>query len=195
LNRRTHSDGYFVEMSDASADLVATHLAAIRELFDAAEARGMPLWLENGWAIDARLGRITRPHDDVDVAFPKHREGEYREFLESLGYGGHEFLEYGFLSWRGQVCIDSEPCQLVRGGYSFEGFPADSCPGDKEGVIQGFPIRCVSWETLYFETLGYLQTIPETQWRSKDFENRRMIEANLDEQTKQAIRDLHATRT
>ena len=178
-------------MSDVPADLIAIHIAAIRELFEAAESRGMPLWLESGWAIDARLGRITRVHDDIDVAFPKQREDEYRELLESLGYRGHEFLDYGFLSWRGQVCIDSEPCHPIDGGYSFAGFPMGSCPGDKEGSIQGFPCRCVSWESLYFEMLGYVQDIPKAQWRPKDFESRRIIEANLAESARQAIKDLH----
>jgi 2''-aminoglycoside nucleotidyltransferase len=179
---------------EASVDLVAIHLAAIRELFDAAESRGVPLWLESGWAIDAQLGRITRPHDDIDVAFPRLRGDEYVELVESLGYQGHEFVDYGFLSWRGQVCLDSEPCHPVSGGHSFEGFPAGSCPDEKEGVIGGFPIRCVSWHALYFEMLGYLRDIPKSQWRPKDFESRRFIEANLDERCKREIEDLHARR-
>lgn len=179
-------------MSEDSADSIAVHVAAIRELFDAAESRGMPLWLESGWAIDARLGRITRPHGDFDVAFPKHREDEYRELIESLGYGSHEFLDYGFLSWRGQVLLDSEPSHLFDGAYSFKGFPAGSCSDDKEGMILGFPIRCVSWEALYFEMLGYVQNIPEDQWRPRDFESRRIIEANLEERSKQAMKDLYA---
>ena len=191
---QTQSGAFLMGMSEPSADPIAIHLAAIRDLFDASESRGMPLWLESGWAIDARLGRVTRQHDDIDVAFPKHREDEYRELIESIGYRGHEFLDYGFLSWRGQVCIDSEPCHVVRGGYSFEGFPAGSCPADKEGVILGFPIRCVSWEALYFEMLGYVQDIPEAQWRPKDFESRRIIEANLEERTKRVIKDLHTRR-
>lgn len=179
-------------MSEAPLDPIAMHVAAIRELFDAAEALQMPLWLENGWAIDARIGTVTRPHDDIDVAFPKQRENEYRALIESLGYGDREFLDYGFLSWRGQVCLDSEPCHPVADGYSFEGFPMGSCPGDKEGVILGFPIRCVSWEALYFEMLGYVQEIPEGEWRPKDFESRRIIEANLEAHTKHAIKSFHA---
>jgi 2''-aminoglycoside nucleotidyltransferase len=179
--------------SETPADATAVHVAAIRELFDAAELCGMPLWLVSGWAIDARLGRITRPHDDIDIAFPKQRENEYRELIESLGYGSHEFLDYGFLSWRGAVCIDSEACHLISSGYSFEKFPEGSCPSEKEGVILGFPIRCVTWEALYFEMLGYVQGIPEDQWRPKDFESRRLIEANLQEPIKLALKDLYAT--
>src|SRR5438552_1748485 len=118
-------------MAALSVDMIALHIAAIRELFDAAESRGYYLWLENGWAIDARLGRITRAHEDIDIAFPKECEAEYRLLIEDLGYAGHELLDYGFLSWRGGVCLDSEPCHQFDGRYSFEGFPEGSCPGEK----------------------------------------------------------------
>lgn len=173
-------------------DPIAAHLAAIQELFTAAEARGIPLWLENGWAIDARLGRITRPHGDIDVAYPKEREAEYQCLLDELGYGKHEFADYGFLSWRGDVCLDSEPCHRLEGRYSFEGFPPGSCPDGKEGVVGGYAVRCVSWEALYFETLGYIQEIPREQWRPKDFDSLRLITTSMDEQARREVERLHA---
>ena len=37
-------------------------LAAIAEV----AALGIPLWLRGGWAMDLFLGRVTRPHRDVD---------------------------------------------------------------------------------------------------------------------------------
>jgi 2''-aminoglycoside nucleotidyltransferase len=109
-------------------DQMAAHLATIRELFDTAESSGIPLWLESGWAIDARLGMVTRPHDDIDVAYPKEREAEYRHLIDELGYSGHEFLDYGFLSWRGGICLDSEPCHRLDGGYSFVGVSCGLLP-------------------------------------------------------------------
>ncbi len=30
-------------------------------------SRGLPVWLDGGWAIDALLGRQRRPHDDLDL--------------------------------------------------------------------------------------------------------------------------------
>ena len=73
---------------------LGVQVAAIRELFDAAEQIGLPLWLESGWAIDARLGKITRPHDDIDIAFPGERKAEYVALIERLGYSRHEILDY-----------------------------------------------------------------------------------------------------
>lgn len=173
-------------------DVQGAQLAAIRELFEVAESRGIPLWMENGWAIDARLGRITRPHEDIDIAFPEALRPEYLDLIESLGFGAHEFLDYGFLSWRGAVCLDSEPCVEAEGGHSFPGFPAGCCPQEKEGTIQGFPVRCVSWDALYFEVLGYIRDIPTEQWRPKDIESLRIIEANLTDRGKAELRRLHS---
>jgi 2''-aminoglycoside nucleotidyltransferase len=176
----------------ARVDENGAQVEAIRELFTAAEARGLLLWLESGWAIDARLGRIARPHEDIDVAFPKEREGDYRGLLEPLGYAGHEQLDYGFLSWRGRLCIDSEPCYDLGGEYGFLGFPPGACPQAKEGVVGGFPVRCLSWEAIYFEILGYIRDIPESQWRPKDFESLRLVETSLDERVRRELQRRHA---
>jgi 2''-aminoglycoside nucleotidyltransferase len=172
-------------------DSISQHLQAIRALFDAAEGRGPPLWLENGWAIDARLGRVTREHGDIDVAFPQDRQGDYLGLLRSLGYGPPEFTDYGFLCWRGELLLDSEPCQESGGEYGFPGFPAGACPLAKEGDLRGYAVRCVSWEAMYFEFLGYLRDIPVQEWREKDHASLRAVEARLTEQVKRWLRELH----
>src|SRR5689334_5723973 len=91
-------------------ELTRRQAEVIRALFDRAEASGFPLWLESGWAIDARLGRITRAHEDVDVVYPKEREGDYLALLRSLGFGEREDTGYGFLISREGVLLDTEPC-------------------------------------------------------------------------------------
>lgn len=166
-------------------------IALIRTLFEEAERRNILLWLESGWAIDARLGKITREHEDIDIAFSKNQEAEYRQLIESLGFGEHEILDYGFLSRRGGVLLDSEPCFEFNGEYNFENFPAASCPIQKQGVLDGYQLRCVSWEALYFEFLGYEDEIPQKQWRDKDFQSLRAIETNLTAAQKQMLRNLY----
>ena len=41
------------------------HIALIHDLFAETEEKNLPLWLESGWAIDAKLQEITREHDDI----------------------------------------------------------------------------------------------------------------------------------
>ena len=37
------------------------------EMLGALEGRGIAVWLDGGWGIDALLGEQTRPHEDVDL--------------------------------------------------------------------------------------------------------------------------------
>ena len=47
-------------------------LGQINEIFS---SLNINFWLRGGWAIDFLLGRITRPHEDIDiVAWVQHRE-------------------------------------------------------------------------------------------------------------------------
>ena len=172
----------------------AEQTAIIRTLFEEAERRDILLWLESGWAIDALLGRITREHEDIDIAFAKNQEAAYRELIERFGFGKHEVMDYGFLSWRGRVLLDSEPCFEINGEYNFEHFPTGSCPLQKQGVIEGHAVRCLSWEAIYFEFLGYMDEIPQRQWRGKDFQSLRLIETHLEEEQKQMLKQLYANR-
>ncbi|MDI9725517.1 aminoglycoside nucleotidyltransferase ANT(2'')-Ia, partial [Acinetobacter baumannii] len=42
----------------------------------AADERNLLLWIGGGWAIDSRLGRVTRNHDDIVLTFPGVRHCE-----------------------------------------------------------------------------------------------------------------------
>ena len=147
----------------------AAHIRLIHELLDAAEAQGMPLWLESGWAIDARLGRITRDHEDIDLAFPQERTEEFKRLLDTFGCGTFEEMDYGFLVQVRDILLDCEPCVRQEGGYELEGVPAGSCPADKQGILAGIAVRCTSWEAILWEYLYYLDEVPQAEWRSKDF--------------------------
>ncbi|MBV6621226.1 aminoglycoside nucleotidyltransferase ANT(2'')-Ia, partial [Acinetobacter baumannii] len=64
----------------------------------AADERNLPLWIGGGWAIDARLGRVTRKHADIDLTFPGERRGEPEAIVEMLGGRVPEELDYGVLA-------------------------------------------------------------------------------------------------
>ena len=169
-------------------DLTRRQLVLIRDLFTAAEQRSLPLWLENGWAIDARLRRVTRDHEDIDVVYPKERETEYVKLLHALGFDRRVDTDYGFLIWKGDVLLDTEACHRYENGFGFPGFPPDSCPLVKSGELDGLEVRCVSWEAMYVEFLGYLNEIPTAEWRAKDFESFRLIEAQVPEPVRLRLR-------
>jgi 2''-aminoglycoside nucleotidyltransferase len=167
------------------------HIEAIRMLFDEAERRGILLWLENGWAIDARVGRSTRDHEDIDVVFPGEREREYHGLISSLGYGKCEETDCGFLSWKDTILLDSERVYKINGQYNFPGFPSGCFPTEKEGIIEGYAVRCVSWEAMYLEYVGYMDETPKHKWRAKDHEGLRIVESHVDSEVRKALNELY----
>nr|WP_295927692.1 aminoglycoside nucleotidyltransferase ANT(2'')-Ia [uncultured Dyadobacter sp.] len=166
----------------------ALHIHFIELIFSAAASQGIKLWLESGWAIDARIGRITRVHEDIDIAYPQEHHDAYVGLLTDLGFSGFEQLDYGFLMSQNGVLIDSEPCSKIGMEYELPGFPAGSCPSLPEGMLNGKPVRCISWQAMYFEFLGYETEVPRSGWRPKDHDSLRLIGLHLGDQEKEEAR-------
>lgn len=163
----------------------ALHIHFIELIFNAASSQGIKLWLESGWAIDARIGRITRVHEDIDIAYPQEHHDAYVRLLAGLGFSELEELDYGFLMRRDGVLIDSEPCSKTGMVYELPGFPAGSCPPQPEGILNGKSVRCISWQAIYFEFLGYEMEIPKSGWRPKDHDSFRLTTLHLSDQEKE----------
>jgi 2''-aminoglycoside nucleotidyltransferase len=158
-------------------------------LLEASDAVGLPLWLESGWAVDARLGRITREHEDIDFAVPAERTEEFKAILRAHGATGFEEMDYGFLVRIGNVLLDCEPCRWTGAAYEFEGVPPGSCPMEKQGVIAGVPVRCTSWPAILWEYFYYLDEVPYSEWPSKDKESYRVVRQAIGEEWAE---ELHA---
>lgn len=143
------------------------HLDLIRELLDAAGQRGMPLWIGGGWAIDARLGRITREHEDIDLTFPDERKDEFIELIESLGGCLSESTEYGFLAELQGVLLDCEPACWNGQAYEIEDAPPNACPMQPEGKLAGLSMRCNSWDAILWDYFFYADETPPSRWPAK----------------------------
>jgi Aminoglycoside-2''-adenylyltransferase len=61
-------------------------LAAIRELHDVLEHAEIDHWLFGGWAVDFHAGRVTRRHDDVDLAVRAEDAGLIVDLLRERGW-------------------------------------------------------------------------------------------------------------
>jgi aminoglycoside 2''-adenylyltransferase len=155
------------------------HITLIHRLFAAAETINLPLWLQGGWAIDGKLDRITREHQDVDVAFPADRRAEFISLLQSLGGSAIEETDYGFLITLDGILVDCEPCLRSGENYELEGLPGGTCPWEKQGIIAGKYIRCVSWEAILWDYFYYLEEVPQSSWRSQDFESYTLVRASF----------------
>ena len=63
----------------------AEQLAALASVIEALTDRGIDYWLFGGWAVDFYAGKVTGPHDDVDLAVWLEDHDHVAELLDSFG--------------------------------------------------------------------------------------------------------------
>lgn len=61
-------------------------LAAIASLSRTLDDEAIDYWLFGGWAVDFWVGRITRVHDDIDVAAWRHDYEAIQTALQTAGW-------------------------------------------------------------------------------------------------------------
>ena len=115
--------------------------------------------IDGGWAVDALLGRQTRPHEDLDIAMPHQYVPQLRELLESHGYMEVPLSD----SWECNFVMGDEQGHRVdihtdsfdeHGELVFGlSYPPDSLDG--QGVINGYALRCITPEWLIRFHTGY----------------------------------------
>ena len=62
-------------------------LAALGSDSKALDEAGLEHWFFGGWAVDMWVGRLTRPHDDIDVLVWRRDERRVDAALETAGWG------------------------------------------------------------------------------------------------------------
>jgi lincosamide nucleotidyltransferase A/C/D/E len=139
--------------------------ARVLDLLSLLDARGLPVWLDGGWAIDALLGEQTRPHDDLDLVSRLEDSARIEEALGErgyvLGYGGPPF-SFELVDAAGHQ-VDVHPAsfrpdgdgvyQMADGGEWI--FPAAGFRGG-EALILGRAVPCLAPEVVMVNhTTGY----------------------------------------
>jgi dihydrofolate reductase len=64
----------------------AGQLAALAEVAGQLDQDGVAYWLFGGWAVDFHAGRVTRPHDDIDLAIWLDDEPRIAALLAAGGW-------------------------------------------------------------------------------------------------------------
>jgi lincosamide nucleotidyltransferase A/C/D/E len=143
------------------------------------------VWVCGGWGIDALLGRVTRPHKDLDILVQLDDTARAREMFERDGYSLKELWSEnlrtadsrGIQTDTGFVLEDEAGCQIDLHAISLhsdgDATPAydggDIGPGmtfsaedlSGEGTTAGVPVRCLSVEMQFRGHTGY--ELPERQ--------------------------------
>ena len=134
-------------------------LADVLELVKLFDEYQIEVIIDGGWGVDALLGEQTRPHSDLDIAMPHKYVPQIRIALEAVGY-------------KDVPRPDSKDCNFVMGDdlghevdihtYTFDAqgnlvfglpYPLDSLDGT--GLIDGYPVRCITPEWLIKFHTGY----------------------------------------
>jgi 2''-aminoglycoside nucleotidyltransferase len=164
------------------------HIQLIHQLFLEADKINLPLWLQGGWAVDAKLNRITREHEDIDIAYPSDRGADFLSLLDAFGCVITEQTSYGFLADRQGILLDCEPCIRIGDQYELEDLPPGTCPLEPTGSLGGKLLRCTSWEAILWDYFYYIEEVPQSEWRPKDFSSFAIAKASFGET---AARILH----
>ncbi len=136
----------------------ATRLLHILDLLASA---GAPVWLDGGWGVDALLGRITRPHNDLDLVVALDDLTCVTEVLVRNGFGvEEEELGRVVLVHADQGRIDLHPVTFDPLGNAVQVQPAESPvvyrrDGFVSGWILGRPVACISADVQVFSRLGH----------------------------------------
>jgi lincosamide nucleotidyltransferase A/C/D/E len=129
------------------------------ELVEYLEEHGLEVYVDGGWAVDALLGKQTRPHDDLDIAVPHRFVPQLRELLAARGYrqiARDDTWECNFVLADGQGReLDVHSYVLDDAGDNVYGVSYGREHLTGSGSIDGYPVRCISPEWLVKFHSGY----------------------------------------
>jgi YD repeat-containing protein len=171
---------------------MTAQLRIIRAVVNALDAAGIPAWLFGGWGLDARIGRITREHGDVEFWVERTDAGRSKAVLTGAGATAlatqppGESCEF---TWDGAdfstAYFDRQPdgssIQLL-GRWSDWLFPPGSF-GDEPGKLDGMPVLTMSVAGMLAMKEQYPRLRNGRPWRQKDIDDmvvlRRLAETDV----------------
>jgi len=155
-------------------------LRVIREVIAVTRAAGIPAWLFGGWGLDARIGRITRSHGDVEFWVERVHAEQSKEVLEAAGAiplatqppeEAREFTwdEVPFSTAYFDRAPDGSFSQLL-GRWSDWHFPPGSF-GEEPGMLDGTPVPVMSAAGMLAMKKQFPRLRNGQPWRQKDIDD------------------------
>ncbi len=137
----------------------------VKDIFTNMEQKGIQLWLDGGWGVDALLGRQTRPHGDIDIVIEKKDVATVVEYLKNKGYWQilrSDTTPQNFLMGNSEAqFVDFHVIALDENGNGVYGPQEDGVLYTAEalsgvGVVGGKTVKCISPEWVVRFHSGYV---------------------------------------
>jgi hypothetical protein len=163
---------------------MAAQLRIIKAVVNALDAAGISAWLFGGWGLDARIGRITREHGDIEFWVERTDAGRSRAVLVEAGATAlatqppEEACEF---TWDGAdfstAYFDRRPdgtFSQPEGRWSDWLFPPGSF-SDEPGTLDGMPVLAMSAAGMLAMKEQYPRLRNGGPWRPKDIDDIKVL--------------------
>lgn len=165
------------------------HLSLIGEIMGGCESAGIRVWLFGGWGIDALLGTIRRAHRDIDLILHLSNRSAYRGQVLAIAAKISEDTPQKLRVPKDGIQCDTRFFHVLPDGRlvsdldahdsSVYPWPPDSFPEEVNGVIDGTPVRAVSWSAQFVAKAGYSAFQKGVPLREKDEADLEIIRKHL----------------
>ena len=159
-------------------------LRVIKAVVNVLGAAGISAWLFGGWGLDARIGRVTREHGDVEFWVERLDAGWSKAVLTGAGAAAlatqppEEACEF---TWDGvdfsTAYFDRQPdgsFSQPLGRWSDWLFPPGSF-GDEPGMLDGAPVLVMSVAGMLAMKEQYPRLRNGGPWRQKDIDDIKVL--------------------
>lgn len=134
----------------------------VLDLYNLFSDSGIVVWLDGGWAVDAHLGKQTRPHEDLDIIIQTKDVPKLRSLLSELGYKNvprDDTREENFVLGNEQgLLVDVHAFHFDENGDGIYGNLGAAFPKkcfDGIGEINGQKVKCISPEQMVIFHTNY----------------------------------------